>query len=132
MSTPGATGFDGHVDQLVRGQLTGWAWNPADPTQQVVVQIESSAGEICLAVAHHFRADLRDEGIGSGCHGFAADLSAWNLTEVTISVTIFGHPGVLLDQPISPDLVARIARRPWFSGYAAMLFEATGTNVAQS
>ena len=117
--------FKGHVDQLVKGQLTGWVWNPDEPTQQVVVQIDSDLGESCLAVAHQFRADLKAEGIGSGHHGFAADLSAWALSEVTITVTIFNHPDVRLGESISPDLVSRIARSPWFSEYAASIFEAT-------
>jgi autotransporter passenger strand-loop-strand repeat protein len=67
----------GYVDHVGGNTVSGWALCPDDPETPVTLDIYFwRAGVLnkVVALANAYRADLRQAGLGSGCHGFAVDL----------------------------------------------------------
>jgi hypothetical protein len=61
----------GNVDVISHEVISGWAWNPLDPEECVLVDIYD-AGDLLIRVrADMLREDLRDAGIGTGKYGFS-------------------------------------------------------------
>jgi len=54
--------------------ISGWAWLPDHPTVPVVLEVVDQGEVIAVAVADHFRSDLRRDGIGDGHHAFHVEL----------------------------------------------------------
>lgn len=61
----------GNLDLVNHEQISGWAWDPADPARSVKVDIYSGDRLLCTVAANRFRQDLLDAGVGTGEHGFA-------------------------------------------------------------
>ena len=74
LSTPPAAGPEGQLDAVEGGRLHGWAWNPAEPSRPVDVEICYDGERIGLATADAYRQDLEHRRIGDGKHGFAFEL----------------------------------------------------------
>jgi hypothetical protein len=66
----------GFVDQVGEGVCTGWAQDLANPEVPVCLDVFVDGIRVARVLANHYRADLRDAGMGSGCHGFRALLPA--------------------------------------------------------
>lgn len=72
---PGIRGF---VDGLTGAQIDGWAFEPAHPTERVVVELRLEGETLATTVADRHRADLERAGIGDAFHGFRFPLKpAW-------------------------------------------------------
>lgn len=62
--------FVGHHDSTTCQVISGWAWNSAQPSAHISVDIHSDGVLIGTVVANQFRQDLLDAGIGDGTHAF--------------------------------------------------------------
>ena len=61
----------GNVDVISHEAISGWAWNPLDPDESVVVDIYDGSDLLIRVRAERFREDLRTAGIGTGKYGFS-------------------------------------------------------------
>jgi len=64
----------GFVDQLGPAHCTGWAQDTVTPEVPVSLDICAGGRRVARVLANFYRADLREAGLGSGCHGFEAAL----------------------------------------------------------
>jgi autotransporter passenger strand-loop-strand repeat protein len=67
----------GYVDHIGPNAVSGWALCPEDPETPVSLDIyfwRSGTLNRKTVLANIYRADLRNAGLGSGCHGFEAEL----------------------------------------------------------
>jgi hypothetical protein len=88
-STPGA--LRGFVDRVTPHVVEGWAQNADLPEAPVCLDILAGGTLVGRALANRYREDLKQAGLGSGCHGFAFRLppglaSAGNVIEVRRSL----------------------------------------------
>ncbi len=60
----------GNVDVISHERISGWAWNPANPQESVVVEIYDGPDLLIRLRADAFREDLLKAGIGTGRYGF--------------------------------------------------------------
>ena len=67
--------FEGNIDGVAGGRISGWAWAPGRPEEPVEVEIRLAGRLLCRIVAAVLRADLRPAGKGNGVHGFVVDLA---------------------------------------------------------
>jgi hypothetical protein len=61
----------GRVDELQNGKIFGWAYNPDNPSEHVVIRVSHGTQVVASGVANIVRPDLPDAGIGDGDHAFA-------------------------------------------------------------
>jgi hypothetical protein len=66
----------GYVDEPGPEICSGWAQDLENPETPVCLDILVDGARIARVLANLYRADLRDAGIGSGCHAFRAPLPA--------------------------------------------------------
>jgi hypothetical protein len=64
----------GRVDAVDEGRIYGWAWNPAEPTGRIEVQVFRDDTQLAIVIADKPRVDLRRNGIGDGGHAFDLEL----------------------------------------------------------
>lgn len=68
----------GFVDGLTGNQVDGWAFEPAHPTERVVVELRLEGETVATSVADRHRTDLVRAGVGDAFHGFRFPLKpAW-------------------------------------------------------
>lgn len=68
----------GFIDGLTGALIDGWAFEPAHPTERVVVKLRLDGQTLATTVADRHRADLMRAGIGDAFHGFRFPLKpAW-------------------------------------------------------
>lgn len=60
----------GHVDLLMDGVVSGWAWNARRPAEPVVVQARIGTRVVGTQPASAYREDLKTQGFGEGCCAF--------------------------------------------------------------
>ena len=60
----------GFVDMAGPGVVEGWAQDEADAETPVALDVLRGGRRIGRVLANRYRADLRDAGLGSGCHAF--------------------------------------------------------------
>ena len=60
----------GQIDGWRGDAVWGWAQNPAKPEVPVCLEAWVGGVPVSRTLANLFRTDLREAGIGSGCHGF--------------------------------------------------------------
>ncbi|MGE0682733.1 MAG: glycosyltransferase [Candidatus Binatia bacterium] len=61
----------GSIDRLDFTEVSGWAWDPAKPTEPIDIEILDGDVVVLRVPADRFRTDLRDAGVGDGRHGFS-------------------------------------------------------------
>jgi hypothetical protein len=66
----------GYVDQSGPTICTGWAQDVENPETPVCLDIIIGGAQVARVLANLYRADLRQAGLGSGCHAFRATLPA--------------------------------------------------------
>lgn len=66
----GKTRLKGHIDAYDGGVVHGWAYDPAQPNRHLSVEVHSKNQKLGEGVADILRADLKEAGIGEGCHSF--------------------------------------------------------------
>ncbi|MGX9965653.1 hypothetical protein ACVFYP_20170 [Roseomonas sp. F4] len=77
----------GYVDAVTGNRIDGWAFEPAQPTERVVVELRLDGQTVATSVADRHRADLIRAGIGDAFHGFRFLLRpAWAERRADLSV----------------------------------------------
>jgi glycosyltransferase involved in cell wall biosynthesis/tetratricopeptide (TPR) repeat protein len=93
----------GSIDQISRGWLSGWAWNPEFPDTSVTVEIVID-GKKMVADAQEFRRDLKNLGIGTGLYGFNIELPRQGLKWKEFSARVIETEDLLpLSASVSMD-----------------------------
>ena len=64
--------LEGHMDDIHNGMVRGWAWNPAQPDEAVMVDLLIDGVAVQRIACNDFRADLKTHGKGDGRHAFHA------------------------------------------------------------
>ena len=70
-SAPTPSQSIGNVDVISYESIAGWAWNPLDPAESVLVDVYDGNNLLIRVRADMLRGDLRDAGIGTGRYGFS-------------------------------------------------------------
>jgi hypothetical protein len=60
----------GRVGVLLASEVGGWAWDPGNPDEHLMVEIRSQGQVVGRVTADMIRPDLAKAGIGKGDHGF--------------------------------------------------------------
>jgi hypothetical protein len=60
----------GNLDEVSRQCIRGWAQDVSSPEQPVLLDIFINGRLISKTLANYYRVDLREAGLGSGCHAF--------------------------------------------------------------
>ena len=66
----------GHIDAFERGKLYGWAFNPDDANEHLLIYVHAGNDILADGIANLRRRDLPDAGIGAGDHAFELRLPA--------------------------------------------------------
>jgi hypothetical protein len=92
-------GIAGHVDRVESGTtIVGWAADLSALDRRLVVECLHDGRVLTTAVAGEFRADLKDAGVGDGCHGFRLEPPAdlfYGLRDPVVHVRVAGTDRVL-------------------------------------
>ena len=94
--------YVGEIRALHGEIVVGWAFRPERPDERVVVEILCDGYPVTLATADMFEADLRDRGIGDGCHAFVAALPARILVACSRITARIANEGTALSGALSP------------------------------
>jgi hypothetical protein len=86
--TPGP--LRGYVDEPGPTICSGWAQDLENPETPVCLDIMLDGARVARVLANLYRADLRQAGLGSGCHAFRAALSAGLTGRLEVSRTADG------------------------------------------
>ncbi|MBX3516875.1 MAG: hypothetical protein KF815_08035 [Rhodospirillales bacterium] len=65
-----APAISGYIDAAKGLKVSGWAWNRADPTAVLEIEIRRDGQVAARGRADKFRADLEKAGVGDGRHAF--------------------------------------------------------------
>lgn len=82
--------WQGHIDQVSKKIISGWAADRLNPDAELKVIARGSSGRCIETVANIFREDLQKAGYGHGRHGFLIDISGWSVEDGEIEVVISG------------------------------------------
>ncbi len=66
--------IQGFIEVVDERTIAGAAWDPQNPNTIFFVELRNRAGVVIAIRANLMRADLRQKGIGEGCHGFSVTL----------------------------------------------------------
>jgi O-antigen biosynthesis protein len=66
----------GTVDEVRPGRIAGWAWDPDQPDESVVVDVFDGDELLASVRAGLARPDLQALGMGNGLHGFALEFAS--------------------------------------------------------
>jgi hypothetical protein len=101
----------GFVDGLdARARLTGWACLPLAPTRRVSVNVLSDGSLIASTVADLPRPDVKGDGYGDGCSGFAVPLPQSMLDGRVHQLTVLWD--ALGAAPFSTDFAVELPALP--------------------
>ena len=67
----GAARRVGHVEHVSADRVTGWAWDPSDPSAAVELDVFLGEERVARLTADRPRRDVRDAGHGTGDYGFS-------------------------------------------------------------
>jgi hypothetical protein len=102
------TDLIGSYDGVRLGRVHGWAFDPAHPTERIVVEAVSLSGARVPAVADRYRADVHKSGWGDGYSGFAIPVDRLGDAE---GLRIFCcHPSAELPGPATGPKAGRPLR----------------------
>ncbi|MGG5809975.1 hypothetical protein [Falsiroseomonas sp. CW058] len=89
-----AQGIRGFVDGVTGNGIDGWAFEPAHPTERVVVELRLDGQTVATSVADRHRTDLVRAGVGDAFHGFRFPLKpAWAERRAELQVVARGAAG---------------------------------------
>jgi hypothetical protein len=103
ISSDGTPNFEGYVDFVADGYVTGWAWSPLNPDEQLNVELMEDGQRLDRKPAFLYRADLASNAKRNGYCGFRLELPVSLLDErvhslkVVIANTEFELPGCSLN-----------------------------------
>lgn len=91
----------GFVDSVTGTQIDGWAFESAQPTERVVVDLRLDGATVATSVADRHRPDLIRAGIGDAFHGFRFPLRpAWAERRADLLVVARGAEGGEVPLPL--------------------------------
>lgn len=102
----------GFLEVVTPSLIRGWAWDPDEPDEPIVVEVLDGADVVCSVLADRHRADLERQGVGNGRHGFEIPNPSplFPLARHTVSVRraadkvgIAGSPAPLLQPGVGID-----------------------------
>lgn len=79
--------LEGVLDTVDDGLVTGWAYNPNNPSDKVLLEV-TYKNETTEVIANAFRADLQAAGKGDGHHAFSVAVKADPVELGPVSVRI--------------------------------------------
>ena len=92
--TRAAPEIRGFIDGLSGNQIDGWAFEPAHPTERVIVELRLDGQAVATTVADRHRTDLVRAGIGDAFHGFRFPLKPeWAERRSDLAVVARGAAG---------------------------------------
>jgi hypothetical protein len=92
--TRAAPEIRGFIDGLSGNQIDGWAFEPAHPTERVIVELRLDGQAAATTVADRHRTDLVRAGIGDAFHGFRFALKPdWAERRSDLAVVARGAAG---------------------------------------
>ena len=87
--------YEGGLRALHGDLVVGWARSLTQPDERVVVEVLCDGYSVALATAEVFDSELRDRGMGDGCHAFVVPLPARSVAtgaRITARVANDGTP----------------------------------------
>lgn len=104
----GAFVFEGAVERVAGGWVTGWVWLPAEPERRLVVEIVLNQRSVAAGIACLQRDELAASGRGDGCYGFhmALPIDGGQPFQVRVANTMFALPAA----ETSEDLPGPLSR----------------------
>lgn len=99
----GTPNFEGYIDFVLDGYVTGWAWTPHNPDEQLHVDLMEDGQRLDRRPASLYREDLASAGKRNGFCGFRLELPISLLDDrvhslkVVIANTAFELPGCSLN-----------------------------------
>jgi glycosyltransferase involved in cell wall biosynthesis len=112
-----AGALQGRLERADREVIAGWAFEPEMPDSRVVLRLRIDGVAAGTVLADRFRADLRESGVGDGCHSFeirlAAGLSGDGNRRISVSRDADGSelelsPAVIPGVPMDPEQALRL------------------------
>lgn len=67
----------GNLDELGPEWLRGWAQDSLSPEEPITLEVIINEVKTTKILANYYRSDLRDAGLGSGCHAFEMRLPSY-------------------------------------------------------
>ena len=102
--------FEGHLDEVHDGYVTGWAWDPETPDIPVLIAVwTDKMTRPVYGRASAYRRDLELSGKGSGNCGFQISIDCKDSERV--HAKIMGSQEELIDSPVYIKAVAAIVSR---------------------
>jgi hypothetical protein len=97
-----APDYEGVVEFLRAGKLTGWVWNRSDPRHEVTVNVLDGETLLGQATANVMREDLRRAGKRDGACGFSFDLpnTLLDMRTHSLRVVVAESGGMLRNCPL--------------------------------
>lgn len=122
--TPSRTAeLEGLVDNATETRLYGWAWNVADPSERLAVELRMGDATVARTTAERMREDLAKAGVGDGRHAFELPLRPeWTQRYRELNVVVRAADGS--EAPL-PMRARRVDIDP--TGALARVMEATAT-----
>ena len=96
----------GFIDVAGPGRVSGWAQDAENPEEPVTLTVRMGAQPVLSLLANGYRADLRQAGLGSGCHAFAIDLPDWVDGPVSVHRTADGASLAATEAAVAAGLMA--------------------------
>lgn len=118
----------GNLEQVIGGQVEGWAWDAADPDAHVELAVSVDGMKAGMVLADRLRQDLKKAGKGNGEHGFSWSIPdefldgqehRIDVQEVTSGKPLAKSPvTVVLAEP-KPEFEGSLdgASYPWLRGW---------------
>jgi hypothetical protein len=105
--------IQGRLDAIEGRRLYGWVWDPALPTERLLIRILLEGRMVASATADLPRVDLRRNGIGDGGYAFKVEL-AESLANVSDSLTVVAVSSstgeeIILQSPSQSERAAEAA-----------------------
>lgn len=89
----------GSIDLISQYGVAGWAWDPMNPDQRLLVTVQVNDQLIAIGLCKDFREDLLNAGKGDGRHGFALSFP-YPIESKAVPMIVVKATGV--DLPRSP------------------------------
>jgi serralysin len=93
-----AVSLEGHVDEVTRSRVRGWARDLAAPGRRVALQVWNNGVGIGSVLADRLRIDLLQAGIGDGCHSFDFEIPGGLAREARHVIELRDAAGACLSQ----------------------------------
>ncbi|MDD2464761.1 MAG: tetratricopeptide repeat protein [Desulfobulbus sp.] len=98
--------LQGFFNGIVGGEARGWAFFPGQLTRTVKIEILQGEKVIAHGMADKFRQDLKNKGLGNGCHGFAIPVDPTLVHDASQLHAREASTGTTINTPAPPQTQA--------------------------